>query len=57
LIYIWDPHVEWYGSDLEAKAGDDVTETAWVRPAQFDDYELWDEARRIIRAAMSLLPP
>ncbi|MCB5943266.1 NUDIX hydrolase [Acidocella sp. KAb 2-4] len=41
----------------EAKAGDDVTETAWARPEEFDDYALWDEARRIIRAAMSLLPP
>jgi len=40
----------------EAVAGDDVTELAWVREAEFDAYGLWDEARRIIRKTVSELP-
>lgn len=39
----------------EAVAGDDVTALAWVRPEQFDDYDLWEEARRIISAAFKLV--
>ena len=41
----------------EARASDDVTDCAWVRVEQFDDYDLWDEARRIIVKAFSLVPP
>ncbi len=40
-----------------AVAGDDVTDVAWVAPAQFDDYTLWDEARRIISKTISELRP
>jgi len=35
----------------EPRAGDDVTELAWVHPDQFDEYELWEEARKVIRQA------
>lgn len=41
----------------EAKPGDDASDIAWVRVDQFDDYALWDEARRIILKAFSELPP
>lgn len=34
---------------------DDVTETAWAYPEEFDAYELWDEARQIIAKAFTLL--
>ncbi|WP_287762151.1 NUDIX hydrolase [Acidiphilium sp.] len=39
----------------EAVAGDDVTDIAWVRAAEFDRYELWSEARRVIGIARRLL--
>jgi 8-oxo-dGTP diphosphatase len=39
----------------EAVAGDDVLEAAWVRPGEFDRYDLWEEARRIIAAAFKLI--
>lgn len=39
----------------EAVAGDDVREVAWARPEEFDRYELWSEARRIIAAALRLV--
>lgn len=39
----------------EARAGDDITETAWATEAEFDTYDLWSEARRIIAAARSAL--
>ncbi len=39
----------------EAVAGDDVVEVAWARPEEFDNYELWSEARRIIAAARKLV--
>ena len=39
----------------EAVAGDDVTDIAWVRAAEFDRYELWSEARRVIGIARGLL--
>jgi ADP-ribose pyrophosphatase YjhB (NUDIX family) len=35
----------------EARAGDDVLELAWVHPRQFDEYDLWHEARRVIGQA------
>lgn len=41
----------------EAEPGDDAAGIAWVRPEQFDDYALWEDARRIILKAFSLLPP
>ncbi len=41
----------------EAVVGDDVTALAWARPEQFDDYALWDEARRVILKAFAELPP
>lgn len=41
----------------EARPGDDVTDCAWVRQQEFDDYGLWDEARRIIVKAFSVVPP
>ncbi|HTQ71216.1 MAG TPA: NUDIX hydrolase [Acidocella sp.] len=39
----------------EPVAGDDVLDVAWACPDEFDKYELWDEARRIIKTAFSLL--
>ena len=39
----------------EAVAGDDVTDIAWVRATEFDRYELWSEARRVIGIARRLL--
>jgi hypothetical protein len=45
-----------FGGDYaggEAVAGDDVTAVAWVRPEEFDDYDLWDEARRVINKTIS----
>ncbi|OYV44006.1 MAG: phosphohydrolase [Acidocella sp. 20-57-95] len=39
----------------EIKAGDDVIDIAWVHPKQFDAYELWAEARRVIGLAVSKL--
>jgi 8-oxo-dGTP diphosphatase len=38
----------------EARAGGDVTAVAWVDEGAFDSYNLWDEARRIIRLARRL---
>lgn len=40
-----------------AVAGDDVTELAWVHPDNFDAYNLWAEARRIIHKTISELQP
>jgi ADP-ribose pyrophosphatase YjhB (NUDIX family) len=37
----------------EAMAGDDVSEVAWVRAEDFDRYNLWEEARRVIALAMT----
>ncbi|MCF3945601.1 NUDIX hydrolase [Acidiphilium sp. AL] len=34
-----------------ARAGGDVTDIAWVSEPEFDAYDLWSEARRIIAAA------
>ncbi len=39
----------------EPVAGDDVLEVAWVLPEAFDNYQLWEEARRIIAAAFKLV--
>jgi ADP-ribose pyrophosphatase YjhB (NUDIX family) len=35
----------------EAVAADDATAIAWVHPDDFDHYELWPEARRLIARA------
>jgi ADP-ribose pyrophosphatase YjhB (NUDIX family) len=35
----------------EARAGGDVTDVAWVHPSDFDTYNLWAEARRVIDLA------
>jgi ADP-ribose pyrophosphatase YjhB (NUDIX family) len=56
--------VEWHYTILdfaaaykggEARAGDDVIDIAWVHPRQFDQYDLWSEARRVIGLAFSRL--
>ena len=39
----------------EAVAGDDVSAVAWAAAEEFDRYDLWEEARRIIRLACA--PP
>jgi len=44
-------------TDGAALAGDDVSAVAWASPAEFDAYDLWPEARRVILTAFSLLPP
>lgn len=36
-------------------AGSDVTDAVWASFDQFDRYELWDEARRVIGIARNLL--
>lgn len=36
-------------------AGSDVTDAVWAPFDQFDHYELWDEARRVIGIARNLL--
>lgn len=41
----------------DAKPGDDATDIAWVRVEEFDAYNLWHEARRVILKAFSELPP
>ena len=38
----------------EARTGGDVTDIAWVSEREFDAYDLWSEARRIIAVARSL---
>jgi len=38
----------------EAVAGDDVSEVAWARREDFDRYNLWEEARRVIALAQGL---
>ncbi|HKM65196.1 MAG TPA: NUDIX hydrolase [Acidisphaera sp.] len=39
----------------DARAGGDVTDIAWSAFDAFDDYALWDEARRVIAASRRLL--
>ncbi len=39
----------------EIAAGDDVIDIAWVHPKDFDAYDLWFEARRVIGMAISKL--
>lgn len=39
----------------EPRPADDVSEVAWVSQHQFDDYDLWSEARRLISMAFKLL--
>ncbi len=41
----------------EPRAGDDVTDLAWVTTSQFADFALWDQAQNIILKAFALLPP
>jgi ADP-ribose pyrophosphatase YjhB (NUDIX family) len=43
----------WQGDP--ACAGGDITEVAWARFDQFDEYQLWSEARRVIGIARTLL--
>jgi ADP-ribose pyrophosphatase YjhB (NUDIX family) len=37
----------------EALAGGDVMQVAWVHPWDFDSYNLWSEARRVISLAQT----
>lgn len=39
-----------------ARPGGDITELAWVGFDEFDRYDLWSEARRVIGLALQLLP-
>lgn len=39
----------------EARPGGDVTEVAWVAFEDFDRYNLWDEARRVVAVARRLI--
>ncbi|MBU6418742.1 MAG: NUDIX hydrolase [Proteobacteria bacterium] len=39
----------------EAVAGDDVREVAWARADEFDQYALWEEAKRMIETAFRLV--
>lgn len=39
-----------------ARPGGDITELAWAGFDEFDRYELWSEARRVIGIARGLLP-
>ncbi|MDE2240849.1 MAG: NUDIX domain-containing protein, partial [Rhodospirillales bacterium] len=39
----------------EAVAGDDVREVAWARADEFDEYALWEEAKRMIETAFRLV--
>lgn len=47
----------WQGD--AARPGGDITELAWVGVHQFDQYDLWSEARRVIAIARQKLnfPP
>ncbi len=50
---ILDFAARWHGG--EAVAGGDITEIAWAAFDQFDAYDLWAEARRVIAIARRLL--
>lgn len=39
----------------EPRPSDDVSEVAWVSQDQFDAYDLWHEARRLIATAFKIL--
>jgi ADP-ribose pyrophosphatase YjhB (NUDIX family) len=39
----------------EARAGGDAAELAWVAHDQFDAYDVWSEARRIVKASKDVL--
>jgi 8-oxo-dGTP diphosphatase len=39
----------------DARPGGDVTDTAWAAFNAFDDFTLWDEARRVIATSRALL--
>ncbi len=50
---ILDFAAAWQGG--APRAGGDVTEVAWADFAAFDDFALWDEARRVVAIARRLL--
>ncbi len=50
---IIDFAAEWLGG--EARAADDVSEVAWVRPEDFGPYELTAETHRAVAAARAAL--
>ncbi len=50
---ILDFAARWQGG--EARAGGDITETAWAAFDAFDAFDLWSEARRVIAIARRLL--
>lgn len=50
---ILDFAARWQGG--APRAASDVSAAEWVAPADFDRYDLWDEARRIIAAGRHLL--
>lgn len=39
----------------EAQAGDDAAHTEWISPARLAELEIWEETRRIIKAARRLV--
>ncbi len=39
------------------RPGGDITETIWAKFDEFDRYQLWSEARRVIATARTLLHP
>ena len=50
---ILDFAARWEGG--EPRPGGDITEVAWAPFDAFDDYDLWDEARRVVGIARNLL--
>ena len=50
---ILDFAARWEGD--EPRPGGDITEVAWAPFDAFDDYDLWDEARRVVGIARNLL--
>lgn len=50
---ILDFAARWEGG--EPRPGGDITEVAWAPFDAFDDYDLWDEARRVVGIARTLL--
>ncbi len=41
----------------EPMAGDDADHAEWISPARLADLPLWDETRRVIKAARMLITP
>ncbi len=50
---ILDFCAHWQGG--AARADGDITEVAWAEFAAFDAFDLWEEARRVVRIARRLL--